>query len=118
MLPLLPSVTVQREPSQLRLPLSPVVRSHVLSPLQSALHEPAHVPVHVLFARQENEQLPPAASQPVASDPTHVQVASASHVHFASAHGHPSPGQVDEAGALPSPHAPTWRQSTEIMRPP
>lgn len=80
-LPLLPTVTVHSDASQLMLPLSPAVRSQVLPPLQSALQEPAQDPVHVLLSKQENEQLPPEASHPVAAAPTQVQVASASQVH-------------------------------------
>ncbi|HNI60946.1 MAG TPA: hypothetical protein PKW11_13455 [Pseudomonadota bacterium] len=45
-LPLLPTVTVQVDFSQLKLPLSPVVRLQVLPLRQSPLHEPWQLPVH------------------------------------------------------------------------
>ncbi len=51
-------VIVQVEPpSQLTLPLSPTVISHVDPPLQSRLHDAPQAPVHVLSSPQSSVQL-------------------------------------------------------------
>jgi hypothetical protein len=78
-----------------------VLSVQVLSPLQSALHDPLHEPVHVFLSRHENEQLPPEASHPVLVLPTQAHEALASHVHEALVHGQALPGHVS---SLP-PHA-------------
>ena len=57
MLPLLPSVTVQTEASQLMLPLSPAESVQVLPLRQLALHDLVQVPVQVLASTQLSEQL-------------------------------------------------------------
>jgi hypothetical protein len=62
-LPLVPSVTVQVEPSQLTLPLAPVISVHVLPPLHSALHEAPQLPLQLALV-QESEQLEPVQPPP------------------------------------------------------
>ena len=99
-LPLLPTVTVQLEPSQLALPLSPAVRLHVLPPLHSVLQEPPQEPVHLLPSRHLNEQLPPDALQPVFVFPVQLQSTPTAQVHAEPLQTQPSPGHADEAGAL------------------
>ena len=75
-LPLLPAVMVHVELSQSMLPLSPVVRTQALPPLQLALHEPAQVPVHWLALSHLKLQLEPPWSQPL---PAQLQFAPALH---------------------------------------
>jgi len=95
MLPLGPSVAVQVARSQVTLPLAPVVSEHALPPLQFALQEPAQVPVQVFPSRQEREQLPPAALQPVAADAVQSQVAPGWQVQALPVQAQAGPGQAE-----------------------
>jgi hypothetical protein len=72
------------------------VSEHVLPPLQFALQEPAQVPVQVFPSRQEREQLPPAALQPVAADAVQSQVAPGWQVQLLPAQTQEGPGQAEE----------------------
>ena len=51
-LPLLPTLIMQLDASQLMLPLAPVVSSQVAPLLQTALQEPAQLPVQLSEPRQ------------------------------------------------------------------
>ncbi len=102
-LPLLPTVTVHSDDSQLTLPLSPVVRLQLLFALQSALHEPAQVPVQVLAPVQASEQDEPLLLQPVAVLPVQVQLPLLQ-VHDEPLQGQLGPGQGVAAGGV-DPHA-------------
>ena len=98
-LPLLATLTVQVECSQLTLPLTPVVRLQLLLALQSALQEPPQLPVQVLAEVHASEQLPPAPSHPVAALPVQAHCA-AEHVQADPLHGQFGPGQFDTGRAL------------------
>jgi hypothetical protein len=111
-LPETPTVTLHSEASQDTEPLTPVVRLQTLPPRQLALQDPSQLPVQVLPLRQSKEQLLPVASQPVASLPTQVQVASASHEQVEPEHAQASPGQADARTGSSSPQAPVTSSTT------
>ena len=119
-LPLLPTVTVHVEASQLNEALSPPVNVHweslqlrdalspavmvqMLPPSQLPLQDPPQVPLQTLSSRQSNVQLPPLPSHPVTALAAHVQSAPASQVHADPAHSQPGPGQT--LATLSSPQA-------------
>lgn len=93
-LPLGPTLTVQLDAVQLKLPLPAAVRSQVLPPPHWALHELPHVPVQVLASMHASEHELPLASQPVAVLPVHSQVAPAAQVHALPVQAQSPPGQV------------------------
>ncbi len=115
-LALSPALIVQVEATQLRLALSPAVIVQLLPPRQLPLHEPAHVPVQVLLSRQSNVQLPPVASHPVASLPTHSHVPPASHVQVEPVQAQASPGQAAPPATRSSPQARPKRIEMERAR--
>ena len=113
-LPLAATLTVQAEPSQVTLPLGPVVSAQVLPPLQSALHEPAQAPTQSLPLRQLSEQLPPLALQPVLGLPVHVQLEPAEHVQLEPVQLHAGPGHVELSVLLEQPQSHAAARSVQI----
>lgn len=69
-----PTLTAHTEPSQLTLPLSPLVSWQLDPPLHSPLHDPAHDPVQVLPPVHVSEQEPPVAEHPVDAAPCQLQL--------------------------------------------
>jgi hypothetical protein len=93
-LPLGPTLTVQLEAVQVKLPLPEAVRSQVLPPPHSALHELPQVPVQVFLSLHASEHELPLASQPVAVLPVQSQVAPEAQVQALPVQAQSPPGQV------------------------
>lgn len=93
-LPLAPTLTVQLDAVQVKLPLPDAVRSHVLPPPHWALQELPQLPVHVLASMHASEHELPLASQPVAALPVHSQVAPEAQVQALPVQAQSPPGQV------------------------
>jgi hypothetical protein len=111
MLPLLPTVSVQAEPTQSKLALSAAVRVQVLPIRQPPLHEAPQAPMQVAFVPQVKEQLPCMALQPV-----EVQVPFAAQVHIVEvAQMHCGPGHGVPCGAE-EPHPAARAMSRIVVR--
>ena len=94
-LPLFPTVIEQTALSQLKLPLSPAVRSQLLPLLQSILHEGPQAPLQVLPELQVRLQLWVVVSQPV-----DVQVAPALQAQIIPVQAQAEPGHGEDAVLL------------------
>lgn len=114
-LPLLPTVMVHSDLSQLT--LSPAASVHLPPSLQSALHEPVHEPVQTFPLGQLNEHPPPDGLQPL---PVQLQFAPAAQVRPAAqvqvvaVQAQLGPGQTD--GGLLPPHAKAREKENDRCR--